>query len=444
MPSSSDVFDDSFSAQLSTALNGTLGYHNETLTEPGIIPSTWQKNLTGLLSSAVLTPKISRIKRDEVFTSPDEDTCLVLTVAKTAQSDEPVATWLMASCSQRFGWMCRFPLDATRVPPDNPTSEDDPQGDLTIVHARSVPIAPVTPLPPRYPDKSLTLTTKMTTLAPSMSTAQWRYESFTKPGQGGLKNGLPLPRTVVPPLDFTIPRITPLAPITPIPTITEIPLKVPVTVEKCPETVHEGRTWQGSMVGTFVVMACGNGNWTRTLADDTLRKARHIVEGLAPEQAPLFDVNTAKYSYGFEFWSCVKTMDGPQYLPRSGPVTDLCEQAKILESTRGEDLEERKRKPTTAAPPGTLAEVFANYTGAGALSGKEILSSVSLLQRVMMDELAKTKQAATARTMLDPESQAKATNATDQFVNVVTRSVSNMLLGVHRPGWSELDQSELI
>jgi hypothetical protein len=122
-------------------------------------------------------------------------------------------------------------------------------------------------------------------------------------------------------------------------------------------------------------------------------------------------------------------MGGSQYLPIPGPVTILCDQAGLLSVMQA---------ITPASPAATLAEEFVNYTASGGLSGAEILRSVDLLQTMLTAQMKQSKAA--PRTM-DFDFQARSANATEEFAQTVTRSVSNMLMDVHRPGWSELDSS---
>ena len=118
---------------------------------------------------------------------------------------------------------------------------------------------------------------------------------------------------------------------------------------------------------------------------------------------------------------------GPQYLPKLGPVTSLCEEAQ--------KFAQRDLVITTTYQPSVRANAVVEYTATSeGLSGAEILRSVDTLSSLLTQQM-EVNQAAAARRSHDPT---KSANDTEVFVQLMTDSVSNMLMDKHTPGWNEL------
>ncbi|GAU97234.1 hypothetical protein RvY_08565 [Ramazzottius varieornatus] len=389
----------------------------------------------------------SRLKRDTL-----EDTCMTLAINSRTRDRSWAGKYELVHCHRKFGWVCRFPVV-------NVSSEDDPNGG-SLKEKKENKTASIQPRAVR----STTLVTDASALLTTTKSSVMidGNMGFTFPSSlytlNSTKNFHPLPITKITPIPvFTLdfPELTMPPRITQIPEISkrtffppvfepqktfprkglDVKSTTPLSVEKeraaCEQTIANGQTWQKAEVGTFVAHACDNGNWTQPLDDGVINMVRNGVIIETPDQVALFDDSATKYPYGFAFWTCANTTVGPQYLPKSGPVTKLCEEAQIMAHR---DLVVTTKQPTTMRA-NAMAEHTATSDG---LSGTEILRSVDTLSSLLMQQMEEN-QVATMRRDYDP---AKSANETEVFVQLMTDSVSNMLMDKHTPGWNELRPDE--
>ncbi|XP_055333153.1 adhesion G protein-coupled receptor L3-like isoform X2 [Paramacrobiotus metropolitanus] len=364
----------------------------------------------GNLSEAVNNQSLGK------YTDRSRDKCAAYNVKLGRSLEKSEVAWSSVNCNRKLGWICKFPTFSL--------AESIPlTGENVSVHSRSV--------------------------------AQTNYPKSAFPGN--------FMSTVVPPLNLTFPTITPIPQI---PWFTNVltfptmhppsdritaftvvnngqeetglqfattPAPVPDS-SMCESRLIKDHVWGKTEPG-FVIQPCSDPKPSSRISISLIENVRHVVQMYASDQSSQFDKNVENYPYGFSFWMCTKkdNESKPRYYPESGPVDDLCTAAATPAITVTTLM------TTTDEPVAVLkatAQQFANYTSSGSMNGSEILEACNFLQGLLSEKQRQSKAA--ARTMDFDQTFA----TTEEFVNVVSQSVSNMLADNHKRGWIELDDDQ--